>query len=70
MKLPENFNIKVNIKRALMNAAAAVVFVRMFSDDYILLGASFVFGLFGGSVNDIINFKSNQKPSNNQEGEN
>lgn len=62
MKLPQHFNLAINIKRALGNGAAAVLLLSLLSfKDPIVLGTGFVFGLLGGSINDIIGWVGNRE---------
>lgn len=63
IKLPENFNLLITIKKAAANGAATVFFLRLFeiTTDPIALGAGFVFGLLGGSVLDIVGWLGNRE---------
>jgi hypothetical protein len=62
IKLPEHFNLSTNLKRAISNGAASVVFLSIMSiTDPVTLGAGFVFGLFGGSTLDIVGWLGNRK---------
>lgn len=61
MKLPEHFNLKVNAKRAITNGIALLLFMNLMQiTDPIALCAGFVFGLLGGSANDIIGWLGNR----------
>jgi hypothetical protein len=75
MKLPEHFDLSVNMKRAIGNGVALLLFLKISSiNDPILLGIGFVFGFLGGSANDIIGWLSNRdaivaKKEKEKEGE-
>jgi hypothetical protein len=60
--LPEHFNLALNLKRAITNGAALVLFMSLMQiTDPVALGAGFVFGLLGGSANDIIGWLGNRE---------
>jgi len=62
MKVPEQFSIWINLKRAAGNGAAVVLFLSLLSiDNPITLSAGFIFGFLGGSTNDIIGFLGNRE---------
>ncbi len=63
IKLPEGFDVWINVKQALMNGAGAFLFLKLVLaiSDPTLLTAGVLFGLFGGSVNDIIGWRRNKE---------
>lgn len=62
LKLPKDFKLKVTMKKAVANAASVLIILKLAGfDDPILLGAGFVLGLVGGSVNDVWGFMENKK---------
>jgi hypothetical protein len=61
MKLPEYFNIWITLKSAAASGAAVIVFLSTIGvKDPTALVAGFVFGLLGGSTQDIANFARNK----------
>lgn len=61
LKLPEHFDIGVNLKQAVSNAVGLVLFVSLITQERAVLAAAFVFGLLGGSANDIYGFLKNKE---------
>lgn len=62
MKLPKTFDLKINLKRAIGNAAAVVALMTVMGiHDKTALIAGAVFGLVGGSVNDIVGWMGNRQ---------
>lgn len=62
MKIPEHFDWKINLQKALGNAAAVVLLLTLCSiTNPVALGAGFAFGLLGGSINDIIGWMGNKE---------
>ena len=60
--LPKHFNIWINVKRALLSGAATVLFLSLLSvTNPVALGAGFVFGLLGGSTQDIVGWLGNRE---------
>lgn len=60
--LPDHFNLLINLKRAFTNGTALVLFMTLMQiTDPKALGAGFVFGLLGGSANDIISWLGNRE---------
>lgn len=61
IKLPDHFDISVNLKRAIANGMAVVAFMSILQiTKPIPLGAGFIFGALGGSINDVIAWIGNK----------
>jgi hypothetical protein len=62
MKLPEYFDLWLNIKSAAANGISLLIFLSVIGlKDPAVLSAGFVFGLLGGSINDIRSFTGNKE---------
>ena len=59
--VPQHFDVKVNLKKALCNGAGVVLFISLITQEPLILGAAFIFGLLGGSVNDLYAFLKNKE---------
>lgn len=65
------FNYFINIKSAVANAAGMVVFMIMLGfNDTTILTAAGLFGAAGGSVNDVLSFRRNITPKEENPDEN
>lgn len=63
MKIPKSFSLKKNAKRALGNGVGLALFMSLIlgiTNPWLLIGG-FLFGLLGGSINDIIGWKGNRE---------
>lgn len=62
LKLPDYFNLKINLKRAVSNGVAMVLFLTLMQvTEPRVLVTGFVFGLLGGSSNDIVGWLGNKE---------
>jgi len=62
IKLPENFNLSVNLKRAVANGMFVVLFLSLYAiKDPVILGSGFIFGALGGSTTDIAGWLGNRQ---------
>lgn len=62
LKLPEGFDLLVNLKQAAMNAAGLVLCAYLFlsiTQPWVLITIG-IFGFCGGSLNDIVGWRRNK----------
>ncbi len=61
MKVPEYFDLKITLKKAIANGAGLVLFLSLIQiTNPIALGVGFVFGALGGSANDVWGWLANK----------